>query len=141
MIKLNLKAVTPQDVIDSTRSEYNPWEWKRTVMGYTEHADDVQFYTASGYRENFAVLYTIDGVRFFDSVKYGSSLSAGDPFAVHIEPANEEYVSVSDSIQRGEVDKWKMVDGYFVAHIDTKMTVPNHLRKTANFILTKDTLW
>ena len=140
MIRLNLKAVTPQDVIDSTRSEYNPLEWKRTVTRYTEY-DDVQFYMVFDHPQNFAVLYTIDGVRFFDSVKYGSSLSAGDPFVVHIEPANEAYVGVSEAIQRCEVDKWKMADGYFVAHIDTKMTVPNHLRKTANFILTKVTLW
>lgn len=140
MIKLNLKAVTPQDVIDSTKSEYNPWEWKRIVTRYTEH-DDVQFYMVFDHPENFAVLYTIDGVRYFARVSYGSSLSACAPFVVHIEPANEAYVGISDAIQRGKANNWKMADGYFVAHIDPDMTVPSHLRKAAGFILTKDTLW
>lgn len=140
MIKLNLKAVTPHDVNDSTKSEYNPWEWKRIVTRYTEH-DDVQFYMVFDHPENFAVLYTIAGISYFAQVSYGSSLSSGDPFVVHIEPANEAYVGISDAIQRGETDKWNMSEGYFVAHIDTEMTVPSHLRKVANFILTKETLW
>ena len=140
MIKLNLKAVTAQDVIDSPESEYNPWEWKRIVCRYMEH-DDVQFYMVFDNEKNFAVYYEIDGVRFFAKVQYGSSLTAGDPSVVHIEPADEVYVGVSDAIQRGDTANWKMHEGHFVAHIDTEMTVPSHLRKVANFILTKDTLW
>ena len=73
---MRVVEVTAEQVIQSSRSEYNAYEWKKTVNRYVGYKD-AQFYKRTDTdKEDFYVVYGVDGINFFKEVSYSSCLSS-----------------------------------------------------------------
>jgi len=79
---MSVKQLTIDEVLNHSKSEYNPSEWVKVVNRYEKYKDVVfleRFNSTNDYPELFAI-YTIDeGIRFINEVSYGGSM-VNSPF-------------------------------------------------------------
>jgi len=70
-----LKVVTIEQAINSPKNDYNPSEWKRTVMHYTKY-QDVSFYMNEDGRTY--VRYTLEeGLQLFAEISFSGGVNNG----------------------------------------------------------------
>jgi hypothetical protein len=77
---MKLQKLTPEEIRLNPTRNYNPREWDRRIAGFTKY-QDVQFYIAPkadgpyGYDRFFAAYTLPEGMRVFNNVSYGASLT------------------------------------------------------------------
>lgn len=70
------EILTPQQVLEHPRSEYNRAEWVKKVNNYTSKSDCIFIEVQGTSYSTIYVQYMADGIRFLGTVDYISSLSS-----------------------------------------------------------------
>ena len=65
--------VSSEQVKASSRREYNAYEWEKKIDRYASYPE-CKFYLDEDKEEYFAI-YVADGIRFMQTIEYGSMLS------------------------------------------------------------------
>ncbi len=118
---LKLTLVNAETVINSNASEYNPFEWKRTVNRYEKY-ENVMFFKVENEtrysRDEFLVEYTTpSGLRHVQHVSYGACLHNGGFYQVLRYNCNENFTDIMDAYNAGTLENYKVDATKFIMNV------------------------
>jgi hypothetical protein len=108
---LKLTLVNAETVINSNASEYNPYEWKRTVERYQKY-DDVLYFKVENEtrysRDEFLVEYTTpSGLRHVQHLSYSACLHNGGFYQVLRYSCDTNFTDINDAFKNGTLENYK----------------------------------
>lgn len=108
---LKLTLVNAETVINSNASEYNPFEWKRTVNRYEKYENVMFFKVENETRyssDEFLVEYTInDGLRLVQHLSYGACLHNGGFYKVLRYSCDTNFTDFMEAFNNGTLENYK----------------------------------